>query len=368
MKILHYINNLGSGGAEKLLTDMLPLFKEKGHEVHLAYSNGEKNVSKYLSVMKQAGISVFDLNTSFYNPLQIIKLIRLLRKEKYDIIHAHTFPTQYWLALASFFKPKGSVLVKTEHSVYNERKGYKVLRPLEKFIYKRYHSIIGITEQVSENLAEWLGNSKNIVTINNGVNLRQIYNEREKIVLEDYSFFLESNYKILMVGRFDSDHQKDQASLVKAMSFLPLDCKLYFAGEGANLNKVESLVSELKLKDRVVFLGMRTDVYKLMNLVDLNVLSTNHEGLSGVALESMASGKPFIGTDAVGVNNIVPDNQFLFPKNNPTILAEKIKNIKDNIDVQNDLLYKAKKHIDQFDIVNMVEKYLNIYNKKDEPY
>src|SRR5690606_31720032 len=78
MKILHYTHNLSSGGAEKLLTDILPLMKQYGHEVHLAYSNGEKNVKQFQQKLSENGIKIIDFNTSFYNPIQIFKLIKLL--------------------------------------------------------------------------------------------------------------------------------------------------------------------------------------------------------------------------------------------------------------------------------------------------
>ena len=152
MKILHYINNLGAGGAEKLLVDILPLMKAKGHDVHLVYSNSKANVKNYDLILKNSKINVRNLNVSFYNPLQIFFLLQIMRKEQYDIIHAHLFPTQYWLAFASIFKPKKTQLIKTEHSVFNERKQYRMLRPLDRFVYYKYNKIIGITDQVTDNL------------------------------------------------------------------------------------------------------------------------------------------------------------------------------------------------------------------------
>lgn len=360
MKILHYINNLGSGGAEKLLTDILPLMKQKGHEVHLVYSNGLKNVPRFQEIIAEAGITIINFDTSFYRPVQVMKLIKLLRKEQYDIVHAHLFPSQYWLALASFFKLSNTRFIKTEHSVFNERKQYKVLRPLEKFVYGRYDKTIGITAQVTENLSSWLQTEDNIVTILNGVNLNQIEEAKRSIDLKAYSFLELAKFNLLMVGRFDGLH-KDQLSLIHALAHLPEDVYLYFAGEGPALESIRKQTEELQLHKRVCFLGVRTDVYCLMSLVDLNVLSTNTEGLSGVTLESLASGKPFIGSDVEGVNNIVPDKSFLFPKQNPVALANKILDVKNDSAFSKELVSKAACHVKKYDIADMVEKYLEIY-------
>ena len=362
---MHYINNLGAGGAEKLLVDILPLMKAKGHDVHLIYSNNKANVEKYDTLLKNANIYVRNLKVSFYNPLQILTLIRIMMREQYDIVHAHLFPTQYWLAFASIFKPYKTRLIKTEHSVFNERKQYKILKPLDGFVYSKYNTVIGITNQVTDNLQNWVGKNIKLVTIENGVNLEQIRSAQQLNAKNDYSFFNNDKFKILMVGRFDGKH-KDQLTLIKSLNYLPNNIHLYFAGNGPALERIKKEVYTLGLKSKVDFLGMRDDVYVLMKMVDLNVLSTNTEGLSGVTLESLASGKPFIGSDVEGVNNVVPDESFLFPNQNPEKLAAKIQEIMQNPTFRQELIIKAKQFIGNYDILKMVENYLLAYESHFE--
>lgn len=360
MKILHYINHLGSGGAEKLLTDILPIMKEKGHEVHLAYANGKKNVSKFDKIFEEKSIRIINLRTSIYNPLQTINLISLIRNEKYDIVHTHLFPTNYWAAFASFLKPSKTRFIKTEHNGF-KRDNYKYFKFLERITYNRYDKLIGITDEVTEKIGDWVNVHQKMVTINNGLNLQQISEEMSAKHNSDFEFIKKENYNILMVGRLDPGVQKDQTSLIRSLAKLPADCQLFFAGEGGRKKELQILAAELNLQNRVNFLGLRSDVYALMNLMDLNVLSTNYEGLSGVALESLASGTPFIGADVVGVNNVVPDDTFLFPKRNPDALAAKILTIKNSEALQNELVEKALAHVLKFDINIMADKYLDLY-------
>jgi glycosyltransferase involved in cell wall biosynthesis len=98
-----------------------------------------------------------------------------------------------------------------------------------------------------------------------------------------------------------------------------------------------------------------------MSLADLNVLSTNYEGISGVALESMASGRPFIGTDVEGVNDVVPDNQFLFPRQDHKALAMKIVAVANNKLLERYLIDNGLEHIKGYDIDIMVDKILFAY-------
>lgn len=359
MKILHYINNLGSGGAEKLLTDILPAMKAEGHQVCVVISNSANNFEKYEDLLKRSNIDIYDLRTSFYNPTQVFKLIKLIKQKKIEIVHAHLFPTQYWLAIASMFFSNTVKLVKTEHNAHNNRRSRKSLRILEKFIYSKYSLIIAITEKVKQNLAAWIGENYPIEVIKNGVNLKQIEDEIHAGTGLDID---PEKYNILMVGSFDG-RQKDQTSLISSLKYLPRNVSIYFVGKGPRLEDSKNEVAQLDYKDQIEFLEHRKDVYALMGSVDLNVLSTNYEGLSGVALEAMASGKPFIGSNVEGVQEIVPSASFLFPPKNPQALAKKILEIKNDSKIGKKMVSESLNHVKSYDTQLMVSEYLRIYQE-----
>lgn len=360
MKILHVINNLATAGAEKLLTEMLPEMTGLGVNAHVMISNNINNSKLFEDRLQKAGVKILNLNKNFYNPFQIIDIARLINKGRYDIIHAHLFPSQYWLALASFLTKHKAYYVKTEHSVFNERKAFAILKPLEIFIYNRYHSIIGITDQVTENLQSWLGRTKGFTTIHNGVNLREIKEAQNQVDRLKYKFLEPLNYNILMVGRFDGVH-KDQTTLIKALVKLDKRFIVYFAGDGPYKDAVLLLAKELGVEERVHFLGIRNDVYALMHLVDLNVLCSKQEGLSGVTLESLASGRPFIGSDVSGIQEVVPSHDYLFPPENPDALSDKIREISSNKALEKYLISEAHSHIKKYDISHMIQSYMTIY-------
>lgn len=361
MKILHYINNLGSGGAEKLLSSILPIMQKKGHLVYLAISNNHNNIKKYEQAIADSGVKIINLELSFYNPLQVIQLLLLIRKEKFDIIHAHLFPSQYWLAVVSLFKPSQTKLIKTEHSVFNERKKYRILRPLEKAIYQRYSKIICITEEVRINLASWLQTESNLLVIHNGIDLEKFKADANNHIPAN-NLFDKKTTNVLMTARFDAI-SKDHKTLVNAFKTLPKNFKLFLAGEGPDRNKVMEYATLQNLDSSIHFLGFRSDIPYLMSAADINVLSTHFEGLSGVTLEALASGKPFLGSNVTGVNTIVPNEHFLFEKGNHIELAEKIKAINNNSSLNEQMRIDAKSFIRQFDISKMVSQYLKLYEE-----
>ena len=163
-----------------------------------------------------------------------------------------------------------------------------------------------------------------------------------------------------MVARFDG-YAKDQKTLIDALEFLPKNTIIYFAGDGASFEEMKNYVKAKELEQQVKFLGVRSDVYILMHNIDLNVLSTNFEGLSGVTLESLASSKPFIGSDVVGVNSLVPSKEFLFEPKNAKSLSERIIKIMNNVELQNKMVAKGNMHIKKYDINKMANSYNQLY-------
>ena len=364
MKIAHIINTMGSGGAEKLLTELLPSIQGFEHESILIVLNKNGSKEEYINILSNKGIKTIFVKNSglLYSPIYIPLLRRILNIEKPDVIHVHLFPAQYWTVLACLFKLKFKpILVTTEHNNNNRRIGNSLFKIIERFIYSRFDKIIAISPNVKQCLINWVVPSTNITMIHNGVALNKV-RSAEKIDLQQI-LNLSDNYKnyyyLLMVARFEK--QKDHETLIKAMDLLPDNFILLLAGEGSLKSNAELLAQKSSQKNRILFLGYRNDVYSLMKSVNLNILSTNYEGFSGVTLEMLGTGTPFIGSDVVGVNDIATDPEFLFSKGNHKELANKILKIYESKDLQNYLSELGIKIAEKFSINLMVSSYLNLY-------
>src|SRR5690625_4840962 len=146
MKILHIISGLGSGGAQKLLEDLLPIMSAQGdNKIDLLVLN-DKN-RKFDKKLIASGIKIHAINlNSQYNPLNIFYIIKFLKNNKYDIAHVHLFPTVYWVSLAfRFIKKNRPILLYTEHITNNLRreKGiFKYINILMNYMYEKIIFII----------------------------------------------------------------------------------------------------------------------------------------------------------------------------------------------------------------------------------
>lgn len=363
MKVLHIINNLGAGGAEHLLVKALPLFKNFNIAVDVLQLSRVATVSKYLEVLQQEQIKVFDLGFSnVYNPSLIVKLNKFLQENEYDIIHVHLFPSMYWAAMSLWGKrKKNKKIVFTEHTSWNTRVKFPFFRFTDKLIYKQYDAIIGISGLIEARLKDLSLELKTRVILNGvdiaGIAKAPVYARevlKKKFTLPDDEINV-----LLMAARFT--YPKDHMTVIKALAILPDNIHMLFAGEGDEKSKAIQLAINLGIQKRVHFIGFREDILSIMKSVDINLLSSEYEGMSGVGLESLASGRPFLGTDVTGINSIVPDERFLFPFGDEHELAKKIQVLIRDSSLQKDMIKDGIDVALKHDLSKMVGEYCSLY-------
>lgn len=357
MKIAQIINTLNIGGAENLVVESLPFFKNKLPNTDLFVL---KKTDSYLSRSLSSDNIPFKFLTegSLYNPLIIFKIIPILRK--YDIIHFHLFPTLYWVVIAKIISFSNTKLIFTEHNTNNQRRNKKRFKLIERFIYSKVDKIVTIADEVDEKLKQHLNfEDYKFVKIYNGVYIKKFSNAEVK----DRSLF---NFKkddrlIIQVSSFRK--QKDQETLIKSLLFLPDNFKVLLVGDGPLKSELENLTKDNNLSERVMFLGLRNDVPNLLKMCDYVILSSNHEGLSLASIEGMASGKPFIASKVPGLTEIVDKYGLLFNKGDEKDLSSKIISLENNIDFKEDVVKRCLHRANQFDIMTMVDKYIDLYKK-----
>lgn len=350
MKILEVITSLHIGGAEKLIVDMVPLFQKQGYQVDVLLFDGTETPFKRQLQDKGVTIYEFGKGGSVYNPLYIFKLITFLRK--YDIVHTHNTAPQLFAAFGSVLC--SVVLVTTEHNTSNRRRDWKWYKLLDKWMYSRYRSIICISDKARENLCLYLGTSKSIRTIYNGIDLK-----RFQVVQVDTSF-RNGKTVVTMVAGFR--YQKDQDTLIKAFQYLPAEqYELWLVGDGERRSVLEDLVSQLGLQENVRFWGIRSDIPVILKSSDIIVMSSHFEGLSLSSIEGMAVGKPFVASDVDGLHEITENVGILFPHGNAVVLADIIVRLKDKSPYYRQIADQCMNRASEYNIQKTADQYLQLY-------
>lgn len=358
MRILHVINSLHFGGAEKLLVDSLPIYKKNKNDISVLLLNADK--TPFYIDLKNKGIDILEVNTlnNLYNPLYILKIHKHIKK--FDIVHVHLFPAVYWVSLACLFN-RNIKLILTEHNTENRRRKIILFKYLDRIIYKRYNSIIAISKGTYNSLKKHLGKSyNNISIINNGIDIESI----EKSTPYSNKEFAFSNSTKIIIQVSSFTNQKDQKTLIRAMSFMPDNVKLILVGDGPLKPICENLSKSLNLDNKILFLGLRNDVPKLVKTAYISVLSSHYEGFGLAIVEGMAAKNACVGSHVDGMAEILSGSGILFEKGNYLDLKDKLLELIHDDNYYNQISQKCYKKSKEFDINFMVDKYINVYKQK----
>ena len=362
MRILQVITSLDMGGAETLVVNLIPRLQALGNTVDLCIFNGKETPLNQRLRKESPQTKIYALGHGVYNPLYILKLIKIMRN--YDIVHTHNSSPQLFVAIASLFNsPK---LVSTEHNTSNRKRNWKWYRPIESWMYSRYNHIICISKIAEEKLREYMGGKwlvessnkyKSITTINNGIDVNTISEAEPCKELLDLK---ESRKSILMVAGFRK--QKNQDTIIRALTLLDKEkYEIWFAGIGERMEEVRQLTVSLGVCERVRFLGLRTDIPNVLRAADVIVMSSHWEGLSLSNVEGMSAHKPFIASDVNGLKEVTKGYGILFPHEDEKVLAEEINRLARDEAYYNEIAERCYNRALEFDISNTVSGYADVY-------
>lgn len=366
MKVLHLINNLGSGGAEKLLEDLIPLMnKMENIEADILLLTDKNNVFYNSLINKGVKVDIVK-HKNMYDPRNIFEIRKHINKGGYDLVHSHLFPTQYWVALSRlFFWNKKVKFITTEHSTHNRRREKLYFRYIDKLIYSQYDSIISITEKTRGNLIDWIDpKRKKIdkhVVIENGVDIERIKEALPYKKSELIEGISEDTKLVCMVGRFSE--AKDQPTLIRAISKLPEEIHLVLVGEGSLMLDNKALAGDLGMSDRVHFLGFRQDIPRILKTVDLVVLSSHWEGFGLAAVEGMAANKPVIVSDVEGLNSVLDDIGLKYKSMDFHKLSDMINEILSDKDIYFAKVNYSNIRCEKYNIKQKMKELTDIYQQ-----
>lgn len=357
MKILHVINSLGSGGAERLVLDVCGYLKNKNCICEVLVLTNRNDV--YKKSFQKIGVNVYFLsNSGLYSILLIKKLFSFMDNNSYDVIHCHLFPTFYYISLYTFFNRNRTKFVFTEHNTNNKRRKIVLLKFIERCIYQNFDLVIAISCSVKINLINWLGAKylpeNKCKVIENGINLCKF--QKNEIQSNNDIFNFEKKIVLCMVGSFTE--QKNYPLFLEILKQLPDNYVGVLVGNGPLYNKIKKLAIKMELFNRVKFLGYRNDVSRVMSFSDIMVIPSKWEGFGLVAVEAMAIGLPIVYSDLDGLKEVVGENGLK--------ASSKCEFVNNVLKLENKNIYdyyskKSKIRAQKYSIGKMAFRYLDCY-------
>ena len=341
MKITHLITSINRGGAENHLYDLAVSQQKANNNVEIIYFKGN---GYWKNDLKKNMIKVTSFNPNF-SSLKIInyfffffKLAQYIRLNKTDILHAHLPLMEIFARLLSYFIKKDYVLIITKHldnyclrgsNHYSNSKSYLSIL-IEKWIFSKCDKYIAISKSVRSFFIKKVGLSQSsIKVIYYGID--QIAPIRGNIKKKLLITKKKKDTIILgTIARLVS--QKKIDITLKALSILKennIKFKYYILGEGPLLEDLKNLAKNLNIHNEVIFLGYSDDVKAFIKKIDIFCLSSDHEGLGLVLLESMINGVPVICSNFGAAREIISNKKLglLFKRGNHLDMSRKLLKI-----------------------------------------
>jgi len=324
-------------------------------------------MSKIIPAVEELGIKTEYLPglKSAWGVVRIPKLIKFIRKNKIDLIHAHGSRVNLWGSLASLLT--GVPIIFTEPSIDFWRENNFLYKLVDILSMRRNSIIVGVTPAVCAMLAKQGVRPDKIVCINNSVDVSRFSRPFNTSLIKT-SLAIPEGVKIIgTVGRLVEP--KGHKYLLEAAALVTREIpevRFIIVGGGHLEDILKSQAAELGLNGKVIFTGSRTDIPEMLAIMDIFVMSSIKEGLPIALLEAMASEKPIVATKIAGIPDVIKDGVegLLIPPGNPGILAEKITYLLKNPGQANKLAAVAKKNVcDNYDVKIMISNYQTLYAK-----
>lgn len=260
--------------------------------------------------------------------LTLWEIIRIMWREKPDVVHTHTAKAGTLGRIAAFVTGT-PVVVHTFHG--HVLSGYfspffsKMVCYIERALALKTTAIVTLSEGLKNELSGKfkLAPKDKFKVIPLGRDLDIFFqNETFKGKLKEELKLPPESILIGIVGRLVPI--KNHALLLDAVSHLPKELPWHLAviGEGEESEALTQLVKEKGLNDKVHFMGWRTDLAYLYAGLDIFVLSSNNEGTPLSIIESFASGVPVVSTQVGGVKDMFTGPSSSVQDNQVTVFSE----------------------------------------------
>lgn len=331
LHIVHIISGLGQGGAETVLHRLVTAPGQQA--VHTVISLSDEGV--FGARLREAGISVHALHmkgSALAGVKGLWKLHRLLKLLRPDVVQTWMYHADLLGGVAARMAGIRAVAWGIRNSGadldHGSRSAGKIAWVCARLSRWVPGVIVACADEAARRHREWGYDADRMLVIPNGYDLTAWGPDAEvKAALRTEWGVGPGNTLVGSVARWNplKDHDNLLAALARVVELHP-GVKCVLAGDGMVESNPElmSLIDRHGLRSKVILLGRRDDVPRILAALDLYVLSSRAEGFPNVVAEAMASGLPCVVTDVGDAARIVGDTGWVVPPRNPAALAEGI--------------------------------------------
>jgi glycosyltransferase involved in cell wall biosynthesis len=349
------------GGTELHILNLSQQLSLRGHDVTIACRPGRWVETR----AKQMGLQTVPISVMRQHDWQDFgKLRHVLRERKIQILHAH------W-SLDTVVPGFAALAEHVPVRVLSRHMPYPFKNRIGTLLYSRllFTRMVSVSNSVRATLVGCGVREDLVETIHHGTDVEAF--ERTTATPADMRRELgipEESVAIGIVGRVAPE--KGHAVLLDAIK--QLDSKtpvtVVVIGNGPDDDIIRAKAAQLRISDRVIFVGFREDINNAISALDIvTVPSTWNEPCSAVVQQAMALSKPLIGTRTGGTPEMVLDGEtgLLVPPSDAAALANAIKTLSENPDLRSALGVAGRQRVERlFSLKVMTDKIEDLYRRE----
>lgn len=356
MRVMHLLESLEFGGAEKVVVDLANEMAPR-HEVTICCV---KRFGELVGSL-DSRIRTVCLDKGEGNQLALPERIaRTLRHQRIDVLHAHNWGVFLEGALAAY-RARTPVAVHTVHGPYmtyapgwGSTAKRAIRHRFERWLSRRYSKVVTVSDSIRQYVSDEIGiDSRRLLTIHNGVQAAPPTPRRDDC----------DPIVCMTVGRLAA--VKNHAMMIRAFhQVADPRCRLWLVGDGPERMALEALSLQLGLHGRVLFTGFRQDIPALLATGHIFLMSSDYEGVSIAVLEAMRAALPVIGTRVGGMPETVLDGHtgMLIPAGDAGAMASAIRHLIESPEDRARMGENGRRFAEtEFSLSTMVQRYEQIY-------
>jgi glycosyltransferase involved in cell wall biosynthesis len=322
MKVLHVIDSLYVGGAQKLLVTYAGEARRLGLKTVIVSLCPETETPMSLELQALGVQLVYLPAKGLLDLARFWRLLRFIRAEDVDVLHTHLAYANILGTLCALLL-RLPVVVSMHNVISGHSQNYRQ-EYLERFLLRFVKHIIAVGENVAVDYRKLF--PKTVITLTNAVPDPVVPYPSARLALRKDLLGDENTPMLIAVGRLTQ--QKGFSDLIAAFDIIHSrfpQAKLLVAGDG---DLREALLAETLahgLQEHLLWLGTRSDVLNLLAASDIYVSSARWEGLSIAMLEAMSHGLALVATEVGDAPKVVvPGTGILVPPKRPDMLADSV--------------------------------------------
>jgi glycosyltransferase involved in cell wall biosynthesis len=341
VSVLRVIARLNMGGPALHVAYLTAGLRERGYDTTLVAGTLARGEDSMAFVARDLDVDVLTIpelgrEISFVRDLvATLRLARLIRRERPQIVHTHTAKAGTVGRLAALLAGSSNrpIVVHTFHG--HVLRGYfgpvrsRIFGWLERWLARRTTALIAVSPQVRDDLvALGVAPASKFTVIRLGIELdERVANGDGRTETRRYLGIPSDRFAVGWIGRMTAiKNTEDVLTAFRGLRERGVDATLCMVGDGPDRARLERRAHELGIMRDTLFLGYQQEVASLYAAFDALVLPSSNEGTPVSVIEALAARTPVVATRVGGVPDVVREGEdgFLVDTGDTEALADRL--------------------------------------------